>query len=95
MESCVRDEILENHPDVKTVEGVTVYYQDSVLINVDVDIRVDPNTSIAKANALAEEIRDSLQVSSQINKASIFLDLNENSSAPTAAAVPSVAPSIA
>jgi len=91
VESCVREEILENHPDVKTVEGVTVYYQDTVLINVDVDIRVHPNVSIAKANALAEAIRDSLQVSSQINKASIFLDLNENSSAPTAS-VPTVAP---
>lgn len=78
VESCVRDEILENHPDVRTVEGVTVYYQDSVLINVDVDIRIDPNASLAKANTLAGEIRDSLEVSSQIHKANIFLDLNEN-----------------
>jgi len=77
VEACVRDEILEKHPDVKTVEGVTVYYQDSVLINVDVDIRIDPGASIAKASTLADEIRVSLEASNQINKASIFLDLNE------------------
>ena len=77
VEACVRDEILENHPEVKTVEGVTVYYQDTLLINVDVDIRIDPSASIAKASALAEEIRDTLEASNQINKASIFLDLNE------------------
>lgn len=77
VESCVRDEILEKHPDVLTVEGVTVYYQDTLLINVDVDIRIDPYASIAKASSLAEEIRGSLEASGRINKASIFLDLNE------------------
>lgn len=77
VESCVRDEILEKHPEVNSVEGVTVFYQDTMLINVDVDIRIDPSASIAKATTLAQGIRTSLEDSNQINKANIFLDLNE------------------
>ena len=77
VESCVRDEILARHPEVTSVEGVTVHYQDAVLVNVDVNIRLDPATSIARAGSIANGIRETLECSNQIDKASIFLDLND------------------
>lgn len=77
VEANVRDEILEQHPEVKSVEGVTVHYEDTLKVNVDVDIRINPDTTIARAGSVAEGLRNTLESSSQINAASIFLDLNE------------------
>jgi divalent metal cation (Fe/Co/Zn/Cd) transporter len=77
VESCVRDEIIARHPEVTSVEGVTVHYQDALLVNVDVNIRLDPGASIARAGSIATGIRGTLERSNQINKANIFLDLNE------------------
>jgi len=76
VEGCVRDEIINRHPEVNSVERVRVNYQDSRMVNVDVDIRIDPSSSIQQAGSLAEALRQTLESSSQINKASIFLDLN-------------------
>ena len=74
----VAQELLENHPDVKSVEGVTVHYQDTVLVRVDANIRVDPNMSVSDANALATKLRKMLEDSenNNIDHANIFLDLN-------------------
>mmetsp|Transcript_14893 Transcript_14893/g.21059 ORF Transcript_14893/g.21059 Transcript_14893/m.21059 type:complete len:638 (+) Transcript_14893:168-2081(+) len=80
VESCVRDEILKKHPEVSSVEGVTVHFEDTLLVNVDVDIRMDdsttPNTPISKVATLARDVRKSLEASASISKANIFLDLN-------------------
>lgn len=76
VESCVRDEIMARHPEVTSVEGVTVHYQDALLVNVDVNIRLDPTASIARAGNIANGIRGTLERSKQINTANIFLDLN-------------------
>jgi len=76
VDSCVRDEIRRRHPDVCSVERVRVNYQDSLHVNVDVDIRIDPASSIQQAGEVAEGLRQTLESSNQINKASIFLDLN-------------------
>eukprot|EP00591_Stephanopyxis_turris_P000917 CAMPEP_0195518772 /NCGR_PEP_ID=MMETSP0794_2-20130614/13624_1 /TAXON_ID=515487 /ORGANISM="Stephanopyxis turris, Strain CCMP 815" /LENGTH=562 /DNA_ID=CAMNT_0040647793 /DNA_START=234 /DNA_END=1922 /DNA_ORIENTATION=- len=69
--------VLLKFPDVQSVEGITVHYEDTLLANVDVDIRIDPGTTVAKANSLAGELRESLEKSNTINKACVFLDLNE------------------
>lgn len=77
VEKRVRSEILLKHPEVTSVQGVTVHYQDTLLVNVDVDIRMDPEvTTILKAKSMAQDIRNSLENGNQIHKANIFLDLN-------------------
>lgn len=80
VELCVRDEILSRHPEVASVQGVTVHYQNtSLLVNVDVDIRLRQSavaTTIASVETVANDIRKTLEISNQINKARIFLDLN-------------------
>ena len=84
IESFVKQEILSSHPEVKSVEGVVVHYQDTLLVNVDVQIRMGMDTSLAEANKFATGVRDTIECSSQINTAKIFLDLNE--AAPTSVA---------
>ena len=78
VEGCVRDEITRRHPEVTSVERVRVHFHGTMMVNVDVDIRIDPESSVEKASSLAEGLRQTLQRSSQINKASIYLDLNAN-----------------
>mmetsp|Transcript_20671 Transcript_20671/g.41970 ORF Transcript_20671/g.41970 Transcript_20671/m.41970 type:complete len:617 (-) Transcript_20671:286-2136(-) len=69
--------VLENHPDVKSVEGVTAHFLDTVTVRVDANIRVDPNTTVLQANSLAKELRKLLEESNEdIEQANIFLDLN-------------------
>ena len=77
VENRVKREILSSHPEVKSVEGVVVHYQDTLLVNVDVHIRLDMDTSLAEANRFATVVRDTIESSNQINTAKIFLDLNE------------------
>jgi cation diffusion facilitator family transporter len=81
VEANVRDEILKHYPEVHSIKGITVHYQDIVTnpIDVDVDIMLhDTNgTTIALASQLAENVRNTLELSEQIHKASIFLDLNQ------------------
>ncbi len=79
IESFVEHEILSSHPEVKSVEGVVVHYQDTVLVNVDVHIRlVDKDTTLAQASKVATSVRDTIECSSQISTAKIFLDVNED-----------------
>lgn len=79
IESFVEHEILSNHPEVKSVEGVVVHYQDTVLVNVDVHIRLaDKDTTLAQASKFATSVRDTIERSSQISTAKIFLDVNED-----------------
>jgi cation diffusion facilitator family transporter len=82
IESNVKNEILARHPEVKSVEGIVVHYQDTLLVNVDVHIRLDMDTSIAQANNFAARVRQTLEGSSQIAKAKIFLDLNQDVTTP-------------
>jgi cation diffusion facilitator family transporter len=81
VEQRVREEILLYHPQVTSVEGVTVHYQDTLLVNVNVNIRVDGEVSLLMAKNVANDIRYSLESGDQIHKANIFLDLNENGNA--------------
>ena len=86
IESCVRDEILRRHSDaVSSVPVITVYYRDSILIDVDVHIRlVTPSGSdktpgtvtVAQATNIGKEVRITLESSKQISKARIYLDLD-------------------
>jgi cation diffusion facilitator family transporter len=66
------------HSGVRSVEAVTVHYIDTTQTSVDVTIRVDPDLSVATAHRLAQDVRTSLQQENSIDKASIFLDLNED-----------------
>ena len=76
VESAAR-EILEADSDVKSVGGVTVHYQDTVLIRVDANICVSLNATVSEANFVAARLRRSLLNSdSNIDQANIFLDLN-------------------
>mmetsp|Transcript_12144 Transcript_12144/g.21611 ORF Transcript_12144/g.21611 Transcript_12144/m.21611 type:complete len:629 (+) Transcript_12144:100-1986(+) len=70
-------ELLDAHPDVRSVKGVTVHYQDTVLVRVDANICVDPNATVSQANTLAATLRKNLEESDGIDQANIFLDLNE------------------
>lgn len=85
VEACVRDELLSRHPEVKSIEGIVVHYQDTFIINVDVHIRLATDTSIGQANSLATGLRETLESSSQISKAKIFLDLNQDVTSPQVA----------
>ena len=76
VEGCVRDEIMARHPEVDSVERVRVQFHDTMMVNVDVDILIDPESSVHQASTMAEGLRQTLERSSQINKASIYLDLN-------------------
>mmetsp|Transcript_22216 Transcript_22216/g.44664 ORF Transcript_22216/g.44664 Transcript_22216/m.44664 type:complete len:622 (+) Transcript_22216:98-1963(+) len=70
-------EILEADSEVKSVEGVTVHYQDTVLIRVDANICVSSNATVSEANSVAARLRKNLLGSdSNIDSANIFLDLN-------------------
>ncbi|KAL7529036.1 hypothetical protein ACHAWF_002818 [Thalassiosira exigua] len=68
--------LLEAHPDVKSVEGVTVHYEDTVLVRVDANICICPDATVSEANSLAATLRKDLEESDDIEKANIFLDLN-------------------
>jgi cation diffusion facilitator family transporter len=79
VEKHVRSEILLKHPEVTSVQGVTVHYQDTLLVNVDVDIQMDGDVTLLKAKSMAHDIRNSLESgNNQIHKANIFLDLNSS-----------------
>ncbi len=69
-------EILGADPAVWSVEGVTVHYQDTVLVRVDANICVDPKLTVSEASSLAAKLREDLESSKDINQANIFLDLN-------------------
>ncbi|KAL7479916.1 hypothetical protein ACHAW6_005633 [Cyclotella cf. meneghiniana] len=72
--------LLEAHPDVLSVEGVTVHYQDTVSVRVDANICVDPSRTVSEANALAVTLRKLLEEGkdNNIDQANIFLDLNSH-----------------
>jgi len=73
---------LQSHPSVKSVEGITVHYHDTLLVDVDAHIRLDvppSSTSVRNACLLAEELRNGLENQPNIHKARIYLDLNQDS----------------
>jgi cation diffusion facilitator family transporter len=79
IESCVRDEVLRRHSDsVSSIQGVTVHFRDATtgVVDVDVDLRLDAVT-IAEAGMIARGIRRTLESSSQIDKARVYLELND------------------
>ena len=73
--------VLESHPDVKSVEGITVHYHNTLLIDVDAQIRLKESetTTVSGAHILAKELRQNLENNVNIHKAKIFLDLNAGS----------------
>jgi len=72
--------LLLRHDQVKSVEGCTVHYKDMRLSNIDANIKLkQPElTTITSATLLATELKELLEKSDRIDKASIFLDVNEN-----------------
>jgi len=68
--------VLNDHPQVSSVQGVTVHYQDTVRTRVDANICIDPNSTVLEANELASTLRKNLEASKDIDQANIFLDLN-------------------
>lgn len=73
-------EVLDANPDVTSVQGVTVHYQDTVLVRVDANICVDPSISVTQATRLASVLRENLEQSDDIDQANIYLDLNAGAS---------------
>lgn len=69
-------ELLDAHPDVREVKGVTVHYRDTVFVRVDANICMDPASTVSEANTLAATLRENLEGSDDIDQANIFLDLN-------------------
>jgi Cation efflux family len=83
IESCVRDEIIRRHSDaVSSIQGVTVHYRDSIVVDVDVDVHLKAVTTITEASMVASAIRNTLECSNQIRKASVFLVLNDDDEDP-------------
>ena len=68
--------LLDANSNVKSVKGVTVHYQDTVLVRVDANICVDDDITVSQANTLAATLRRNLESSDDIDQANIFLDLN-------------------
>lgn len=68
--------VLGQNPDVKSIQGITVHYQDTVKVRVDANICVDPKATVSEANSLAATLRKKLEESDDIDRANIFLDLN-------------------
>lgn len=81
VEANVRDEISTQYPEIHSVHSITVHYQDIVSNPIDVDVDISlhdiQGTTIASVAQLAENVRSTLEQSSQIHKANIFLDLNQ------------------
>jgi len=69
-------ELLDADPGVQSVKGITVHYQDTVLVRVDANICVNPRSTVSQANALAARLRNNLEQSDDIDQANIYLDLN-------------------
>jgi divalent metal cation (Fe/Co/Zn/Cd) transporter len=69
-------EILSADPAVWSVRGVTVHYQDTVIVRVDANICVNPKFTVSEASSLAVKLRENLESSNKIDQANIFLDLN-------------------
>ena len=74
--------VLESHPEVQSVQGITVHYHDTLLIDVDAQIRIDSSQtdSVQSAYLLAKDLRYRLERNGNIDKAKIFLDLNADTS---------------
>jgi cation diffusion facilitator family transporter len=80
IESLVRQQALL-HPNVTSIVGVTVHFTNTTSITVDVNIRVEPGTTLLMTRQLASEYRAKLEdSSSMIDRANIFLDLNDEMS---------------
>jgi len=72
--------VVGKNSDVLSIESVTVNYRDTMLVDVDATIRVDPASTVAKANLIAADLKIQLEKENDIDKASIYLDLNEAAS---------------
>uniref|UniRef100_A0A7S4I154 Cation efflux protein transmembrane domain-containing protein n=1 Tax=Odontella aurita TaxID=265563 RepID=A0A7S4I154_9STRA len=81
--------VLERDDRVRSVEDVTVHYQDTILMNVDATIRMDNlGSTVSEAAEVAKQLRQNLEGEDNIHKANLFLDLNEGSVPAVAAAMP-------
>lgn len=69
---------LEASPDVVSVQGITVHYEDTVRVRVDANICIDSNRTVSQANAIAAKLRTMLEEGKEnnIDQANIYLDLN-------------------
>jgi cation diffusion facilitator family transporter len=77
VEYNVRQSALLLQPNIDSVTGVTVHYEDTVRVCVDVDIRVaSDESSLSMARQYAAALKQSLQGEMSIYKARIYLDLN-------------------
>lgn len=79
--------VLGENAAVLAIESVTVNYRDTMLVDVDATIRVDPASTVATANMLAADLKILLEKEDDIDKASIYLDLNEPAASIATAAV--------
>lgn len=76
VEEDVRSLLLA-HDKVQTVKGCTVHYQDTLLTNINANIKLkNLDITIDKAEGVAVELKKILEGSQHIHSASIFLDLN-------------------
>ena len=79
--------VLGDNSEVLAVESVTVNYRDTMLVDVDATIRVEAASTVAKANMLAADLKILLEKEDNIDKASIYLDLNAPAASVATAAI--------
>ena len=79
--------VLGDNSEVLAVESVTVNYRDTMLVDVDATIRVEPASTVAKANMLAADLKILLEKEDNIDKANIYLDLNAPAASVATAAI--------
>jgi cation diffusion facilitator family transporter len=82
IEIGIRDVILKEFPQVRSIKGITIHYQEVVTDPIDVDVDIclgnegHETTTIASTALLAQSVREALEKYEKINSASIYLDLN-------------------
>lgn len=76
VESVVRQAALL-HPQVETVEKVTVHVRDTTRLCVDVDVRLAGTDSLHDAQEYSRELKESLESTDWIDEAKIYLDMNQ------------------
>ena len=63
---------------VQSVERCTVHYEDTLHAVVDVNIKLESESAtVTEAMETAKDVKSILEMSDNIHKANIYLDLNE------------------
>lgn len=72
--------LIVQHPDVLSVQKVTVHFEDTILVNVEAAIRVKESSTISEARQIANTLRGTLLAEGGVHKARIYIDLQDDHS---------------